>query len=53
MVADETLNQRVPGSSPGAPTNTLKHLTHSSNAIPTSHQRLIPTNRPPLFDGIH
>jgi hypothetical protein len=44
-----TLNQRVPGSSPGAPTNVLKRLASDNRFIPTSRQRLIPTNRLLLF----
>jgi len=35
-----TLNQRVPGSSPGAPTKLFKHLAPSLNLIPTNGQRL-------------
>ena len=46
-----TLNQRVQGSSPCAPTNIINHLADFRGAIPTNRQRLIPTNRLLLFDG--
>src|SRR6516165_407931 len=38
MVADETLNQRVPGSSPGAPTNRFNHLTEGAMGGTSSGQ---------------
>jgi hypothetical protein len=44
LVEQLTLNQRVLGSSPSAPTNHLKHLANLRDAIPTNRQRLIPTN---------
>src|SRR5215218_3503875 len=49
LVEQLTLNQRVPGSSPGAPTNQFNHLAPLSIVIPTNDQRLIPTNSPFLF----
>src|SRR5262249_40215840 len=44
-----TLNQRVQGSSPCAPTNVFNHLTDFDRAIPTSSRALIPTHRLVLF----
>jgi len=45
MTMNITLNQRVPGSSPGAPTNVLKFLAdrteaHSDNASPAHSDNL-------------
>ena len=44
-----TLNQRVQGSSPCAPTNVFNPLADFGSAIPTSSRALIPTNRLVLF----
>jgi hypothetical protein len=40
LVEQLTLNQRVPGSSPGAPTNRFKYLRGFPAVIATSHQGL-------------
>jgi hypothetical protein len=44
-----TLNQRVVGSIPTAPTINIKHLADSLRFIPTRCHRLIPTKSPCLF----
>src|SRR5262249_61657990 len=44
-----TLNQRVQGSSPCAPTNVFNRLADFDRAIPTSSRALIPTHRLVLF----
>ena len=49
LVEQLTLNQRVPGSSPGAPTNQIKHLADFRFAVSTNCQRLISTNSPFSF----
>jgi hypothetical protein len=44
LVEQLTLNQRVQGSSPCAPTNNFKDLADLYRAIPTNFWALIPTN---------
>jgi hypothetical protein len=44
-----TLNQRVPGSSPGAPTKLLRHLASPSGSHSDKRSAAIPTNRLLLF----
>ena len=49
LVEQLTLNQRVQGSSPCAPTNAFNDLLRSWLFIPTWRSAGIPTNRPHLF----
>ena len=44
-----TLNQRVPGSSPGAPTKLFKDLRHIGSVYSDKRSAAIPTSRPLLF----
>jgi hypothetical protein len=49
LVEQLTLNQRVQGSSPCAPTNPFNDLAEVALAIPTWRSAVIPTNRLHLF----
>src|ERR1700729_3003636 len=46
LVEQLTLNQRVQGSNPCAPTTSIKHLADFQFVVSTSCQRLISTNSP-------
>src|SRR6185312_13247320 len=49
LVEQLTLNQRVQGSNPCAPTNLSKHLADLRQVIPTCRRLPIPTKLPFLF----
>jgi hypothetical protein len=49
LVEQLTLNQRVPGSSPGAPTKLFNSLGTSRESRSDRRSAAIPTNRLPLF----
>jgi hypothetical protein len=47
-----TLNQRVQGSNPCAPTTSIKDLAPVAGCIPTRRPAVIPTNRLLLFQPL-
>jgi hypothetical protein len=49
LVEQLTLNQRVPGSSPGAPTNTINDLGWYYKITPTECSAVVPTKHPALL----